>query len=57
MLDYESTLEIKDIMGKEAYFYKREKVRYLQNNIIAYQDQAGGMGRFAELLLLSRQSR
>ena len=44
VLDYESTLEIKDIMGKEAYFYKREKVRYLQNNIIAYQDQAWGDG-------------
>jgi hypothetical protein len=48
VLDYESTLEIKDIEGKEAYFYKREKVRYLQNNIIAYQDQAWGDGEILQ---------
>jgi hypothetical protein len=48
VLDYESTLEIKDSRGEKAVFSKREKVRYLQNNIIAYQDQAWGDG---EILL------
>ncbi len=48
VLDYESTLELKDAQGVEAVFGKRENVRYLQNNIIAYQDQAWGDG---EILL------
>jgi len=45
VLEYESTLELKDRAGKRATFKKREKVRYLQDNIIAYQDQAWGMAR------------
>jgi hypothetical protein len=48
VLEYESTLELKDREGKTATFKKREKVRYLQNNVIAYQDQAWGDG---EILL------
>jgi len=44
VLEYESTLELKDRGGKRATFKKREKVRYLQDNIIAYQDQAWGDG-------------
>ena len=48
VLEYESTLELKDSKGKQALFRKREKVRYLQDNIIAYQDQAWGDG---EILL------
>jgi len=44
VLDYESTLELKDRGGKKATFKKREKVRYLQDNVIAYQDQAWGDG-------------
>jgi len=48
VLEYESTLELKDKSGKEASFRKRERVRYLQDNIIAYQDQAWGDG---EILL------
>jgi hypothetical protein len=39
VLDYESTLELKDGEGKNATFKKREKVRYLQDIVIAYQDQ------------------
>ena len=38
VLEYESTLELKDRGGKRATFKKREKVRYLQDNVIAYQD-------------------
>jgi len=48
VLEYESTLELMDCKGKQAIFRKREKVRYLQDNIIAYQDQAWGDG---EILL------
>ncbi len=48
VLEYESTLELKDKRGEEAIVRKREKVRYLQDNIIAYQDQAWGDG---EILL------
>ena len=48
VLEYESTLELKDRKGKKATFRKREKVRYLQDSVIAYQDQAWGDG---EILL------
>ena len=41
------------LKGKRASFRKREKVRYLQDNIIAYQDQAWGDG---EILLRYRCS-
>ena len=35
---------MEDQEGKSATFKKREKVRYLQDNTIAYQDQAWGDG-------------
>jgi hypothetical protein len=44
VLEYESTLELKDRQGEMATFKKREKVRYLKDNVIAYQDQAWGDG-------------
>lgn len=44
VLEYESTPELLDPEGKHATFTKRERVRYLQDNIIAYQDQAWGDG-------------
>jgi len=44
VLEYESTLELKGGGGKRATFKKREKVCYLQNNVIACQDQAWGDG-------------
>ena len=44
VLEYESTLELKDRGGKRAAFKKREKVRCLQDNVIAYQNQAWGDG-------------
>lgn len=43
--EYESILELLDTKGQEAIFHKRQRVRYLQDNIIAYQDQAWGDGR------------
>lgn len=45
VLDYEATLELKDKRGKRASVRKSEKVRYLQNNITAFQDQAWGDGK------------
>ncbi len=45
VLDYESTLEILDDKGKKVHFSKRKKVRYLQDNIVAYQDCAWGDGK------------
>lgn len=44
VLEYESTLDLEDHGGKRATFSKRERVRYLQDNVIAYQDQAWGDG-------------
>ncbi|MCH7480202.1 MAG: hypothetical protein IIC79_02295 [Chloroflexi bacterium] len=46
MLDYESTLTLHDIKGKRARLHKRMKVRYLQDNIIAFPDYAWGEGKF-----------
>ncbi|MCA9875416.1 MAG: hypothetical protein KC441_17215 [Anaerolineales bacterium] len=45
VLEHEVTLELLDGQGQRARIYKRQKVRYLQNNIIAYQDQAWGDGQ------------
>ncbi len=45
VLDYESTLEILDEKGKKAKFSKRKKVKYLQDNIVVYQDCAWGDGK------------
>ena len=44
VLEYETTLELCDTTGEQALFTKRQRVRYLQNDIIAYQDQAWGDG-------------
>lgn len=44
VLEYETTLEIHDKKGNKATVSKRQKVRYLQDNILAYQDQAWGDG-------------
>jgi len=53
VLEYESTLELRDKRGERAFVHKHEKVRYLQDNIIAYQDEAWGDG---EILLNYRCS-
>ena len=45
VLNYEATLDLKDKRGKNAVVNKYEMVRYLQNNIIAFQDQAWGDGK------------
>lgn len=49
VLEHEVRLELHDTLGQEAVYYKRQKVRFLQNNVIAFQDQAWGDGAiFAE---------
>lgn len=48
VLDYGIRLELKDLEGKHALVHKREKVKYLQNNIIAFQDQAWGDGKILQ---------
>jgi hypothetical protein len=45
VLNYETTLEILDNKGEKAMLNKKEEVKFLQNNIIAYQDQAWGDGK------------
>jgi hypothetical protein len=44
VLEYESRLDLQDTRGRKAVFYKRQRVRFLQDNIIAYQDQTWGDG-------------
>src|SRR4051812_10629238 len=44
ILDYDSTLEIMDAKGETAIFRKRQKVKFLQDNILAFQDYAWGEG-------------
>ncbi len=44
VLDYDARLTLNDSKGKLATFTKRQRVRFLQNNVIAYQDQAWGDG-------------
>jgi len=49
VLDYETRLELHDVSGHDVTYFKRQRVRFLQNSIIAYQDQAWGDGDiFAE---------
>jgi hypothetical protein len=44
VLEYETKLELLDAEGKFALYTKRQKVQFLQDNVIAFQDQAWGDG-------------
>lgn len=44
ILDYDSTLELLDPKGKTAIFKRRQRVKFLQDHIIAFQDYAWGDG-------------
>ena len=44
VLNYDSVLELQDPRGEVAVFKRQQKVRFLQDNIIAYQDFAWGDG-------------
>ena len=42
VLEYECTVELKDKEGQEAIIYRRKKIRYLQDYITTYLDEAWG---------------
>jgi len=44
VLEQNIRLELQDPLGQQATYFKREAVRFLQNNVIAFQDQAWGDG-------------
>ena len=44
ILDYDTTLELLDPKGERAVFYKRQRVKFLQDNILAFQDYSWGEG-------------
>lgn len=44
ILDYDLTLELLDSQGETALFKKRQQVKFLQNNVIAFEDYAWGDG-------------
>ena len=44
VLDFDHELELGDPDGKKAVYHKRETVRFLQDFVTAYQDQAWGLG-------------
>lgn len=46
VLDYHARLELLDAQGRQAVLHKRQKVRFIQDNILAYQDKAWGDGDF-----------
>ena len=49
VLDHDSTLELVDAHGKVAMVTRRQEVKFLQNNVVAFADYAWGDGDvFAE---------
>ena len=49
VLDHECCLDVMDVAGRDAHYIKRQRVRFVQNNVIAYQDTVWGDGEvFAE---------
>jgi hypothetical protein len=44
ILEFDSTLELVDPKGKTAIFKRRQRVKFLQDNVIAFQDCAWGDG-------------
>lgn len=44
VLDYTATLELLDVKGENAHFTKHQKIRFLQNQIIAFEDYVWGDG-------------
>ncbi|MCC6453302.1 MAG: hypothetical protein IT328_00015 [Caldilineaceae bacterium] len=44
ILNYDSTLELLDPTGQTAIFHKRQQVRFLQDNVIAFEDFVWGDG-------------
>lgn len=53
ILEYDTTLELMDAKGHRAEFRKRQRVRFLQDNIIAFEDYAWGAGQIFETYSVS----
>ena len=47
VLEYDSTLELKDPKGEEAIYRKRQKVRFLVDDVVAFRDVFWGEGNLA----------
>lgn len=45
MLEHDAVLELEDPKGGTARYKKRQRVKFLQNNVIAFQDHVWGDGR------------
>jgi hypothetical protein len=48
VLEHDVRLELLDPNGRTSTYHKRQKVRFLQDNVIAFQDQAWGDGEIFE---------
>lgn len=44
ILDYDSTIDLRDTQGTKAILTRREEIRFLQDNIVAIHDHAWGDG-------------
>lgn len=44
ILEYDSTLELLDVYGRSARLTKRQRVKFLQDYVMAFQDYAWGEG-------------
>jgi hypothetical protein len=44
VLEHRVTLELKDTKGKKAIYRKYQRIKFTQDNVIAYQDNAWGAG-------------
>ncbi len=45
ILEYEGTLELADLKGQTAIFRKRLRVKFLQDDVVAFHDHVWGDGR------------
>ena len=45
VINYETRIELLDVKGENATVSKTEEVKFLQDNVIAFQDQAWGDGK------------
>jgi hypothetical protein len=45
VLEHRVILELKDTKGKKAVYKKHQKIKFTQDNVIAYQDKAWGAGK------------
>lgn len=47
VVEYDSTLELKDPKGQEAVYRKRQRVRFLVDDVVAFRDVFWGEGNLA----------